>query len=123
MKPVYLLCGVPGSGKSFMPHDDYPTDRYARAIATMAAMSEKPILAECPFRMAVLMSELERDGLTLHAYFIKEPEHLIAARYQAREGKPIPRQHLTNYRRLLAATDRTWIVGSQKEILELLKAV
>jgi gluconate kinase len=132
MQPVYLICGVPGSGKtwiasqiakkfSYLPHDEYATADYGKAILAMAAMSDKPILAECPFRMKVLIEELEAEGVKVHSYFIKEDEQTIAQRYEAREGKPIPKQHLSNYRRLIA-DKREWKVGSQNEILGILKA-
>lgn len=133
MQSVYLLCGVPGSGKTFLaeklqkkfsylPHDEYPVTTYGKEIWKMASMSEKPILAECPFRMSVLIKELQDAGLKVYSYFIKEPEYLISSRYEAREGKPIPKKHLSNYKRLLA-THRDWIVGSQNEILAVLKKV
>lgn len=122
---------MPGSGKTWiaqqlekkffwLPHDEFPTARYGRELVAAAGMASRPVLAEAPFRMSVLWKELEDAGLTVHAYFIREPEELIALRYLEREGKPIPKQHLSNYRRLLA-DDRPWIVGSQQEILERLR--
>lgn len=133
LQTVHLLCGVPGSGKTwiarkfenkftYVPHDRYEVAAYKTAVLSAARVSSKPVLAECPFRMSILKAELEQMGIRVVWYFIRESEETIAMRYALRTGEAIPKQHLSNYRRLLN-DPRSWFVGSQNEIMAMLKSV
>lgn len=134
-QPIYLVCGVPGSGKTwvcsklkdnfkYIPHDSYAVGGYAYALKKAASTSDKPILGEAPFRISVLIHELEDSGLDVRTYFILEHERVIKMRYESRENKPIPKQHLT---RVKTVRDRSIdygdYVGTSDEILALLKKV
>lgn len=59
MQTVYLICGVPGSGKTwvcehlkdkfnYIPHDEYLKD-HARVICEAAKVVKRSIITECPF--------------------------------------------------------------------------
>lgn len=134
MKPVYLLVGVPGSGKTWIcnqlsnfthvPHDAYIGQDYIAALKTAAKKSDKPVLAETPFSVSQIMHPLLEAGITVKPYFIHEPEAVLKARYTAREGRPIPLGHLS---RQFTYMDRATIlgapIGTAHQILQLLKAV
>lgn len=106
MQNIYLICGVPGSGKTwvcekvkdrfhYVPNDEYINGNYAEALKTAARKAEKPILADCPFGERLLRESLETSGIKVIPYFIVEAPHIVKTRYEARDKKPIPRAHLT----------------------------
>lgn len=115
MQDIWLLCGVPGSGKSwvcrqltqrfnYIPHDEHitpgqrgvsPIEKHKFALIYAAKEGMKPVIGECPFMMSVMIEELRKLGATVHPVFVLEPAHVIKERYEKRENKPIPQQHLT----------------------------
>ncbi len=116
MSKVYLLCGVPGSGKTWVMkqledkftciHNDdylgqYKSMQY-RAIND-AARKGKPVLADCPFAERPMRDELIHRGLEVVPIFIVEPPHVIQQRYEQREGKPVAQATMT---RALSIKDR-----------------
>lgn len=129
---VILICGVPGSGKTwvakqlmdlgtYVPHDLYAIDRYPSVLVGIAKNNNKPIIAEAPFRVSVIQKVLYEKGIRVSSYLINEPAQIVKQRYENRDKKPIPRQHLTNRLRYLS-TDRNWVaIGSSTEILEIIK--
>lgn len=137
MQPVYLVCGVPGSGKSwvceqlegefsYLKHDEWldtPKEKriYANAILKLAKTSEKPVLADCPFGERPLKEDLERLGLKVTPIFIVEMPMVIAKRYSLRK-KPIPKAHMT---RALSIKNRAkeWnaFFGTSQEVLYYLR--
>lgn len=135
MKKVYLVCGVPGSGKSwvceqllnrfdYVRHDDYIQGDYTKGIVYAAKRAEKPVLGDCPFGERVLVQELEKHGLEVTPLFIVEDPQLIKKRYEARDKKPFPPQHLT---RAISIKNRAreWqaFSGKPEEVLAYLKDV
>jgi hypothetical protein len=56
-------------------------------------------LAEAPFRGSVLCEELLKAGVPVVQHYLCETDEVLTQRYQAREGKAIPKQHLTNNKR------------------------
>jgi gluconate kinase len=125
MTPVYLVCGVSGSGKSwacrqvahkfnYIPHDRcwvHPNRRpeegldprwapgavsnHLEVLVAAAKTSQRPILTECPFAERDLREKLEAHGIRVVPFFVVEPPALVAQRYFAREKKPIPKAALT----------------------------
>jgi hypothetical protein len=131
MHIVHLIIAVPGSGKTwvcnqlkdkftFVPHDDYPIAAYGRALIQAARTSHKPVLAEAPFRASLLVDELENAGLRVEQHYLIEHPHVVRQRYEMREGKPIPKQHMTNLTRY-AARARRPVTATQ--LLERLKCL
>jgi hypothetical protein len=124
------LCGVPGSGKTwiatklrdkfmYIPHDEYPVGSYYEAIGIAATMSSRPILAEAPFRISILIQQPHKLGLTVITHYLRLSPNVIISRYEARDRKPFPKQHLTN---LVKYNKRDWdSSGSPEEILEYLR--
>jgi hypothetical protein len=134
-KPIYLVCGVPGSGKTwcceqldgkfnYVPHDDYLVSQYTDALIKRAEYSDRPVLGECPFRISILISDLRKAGMQVHPYFIVEDPETVKKRYQLRERKPIPKQHITRMKtiRERAAAYGTGI-GTSQQILEMLRQI
>ena len=135
---VHLLCGVPGSGKTwvanklttsshnearfmYIPHDEHQVDQYYLYLVQAAKRGTVPVLAEAPFRVSVLIEELERFGLEVKTYYITDDESVIKARYEARSHKPFPKQHSSNLARYNA---RQWDVrGTSDQILNHLKGL
>lgn len=135
MQKVYLVCGVPGSGKTwvcsqledkfqYVRNDDHIGGDYPKEVYRAARSSEKPILADCPFgerHVRKLMAEL---GLEVEPLFIVEKPALIKERYEARDLKPIPQQHITRAINMKARAEE-WdaVFGTCQEILAHLREV
>lgn len=100
LKPIYLVCGVPGSGKTwvcrqlihkftYVPQDFHYNDQ-PEALVEGAIHSDKPIITECPFGERVLKEDLEKRGLKIIPIFIVENPEIVRRRYEAREEKECP---------------------------------
>lgn len=136
MKPIYLVIGAPGSGKTwvckqltdkfdYLPHDDFMAQNvraYVVAAERLAKFSEKPVLLETPFSVTQIMDPLTMKGLKIIPVFIIESESTTKKRYEQRENKPIPQGHLSRIKtyieraRLLQAFS-----GTSSQVLEHLK--
>lgn len=128
-KQVHLICGVPGSGKTWVakqlkqynykPHDSYPVNEYHKHIIDAAnSPDNKPVLAEAPFRISVLIDLLKSQGIPVKTYYISEPEQTIRNRYETRDGKSYPKQHTTNLKKYDA---RDWDErGTSEQVLDIL---
>lgn len=135
---IYLVVGSPCTGKTwvckqltkqfaYVPHDRYLAKdnlRYLNAIRATSRHSLRPVLAEAPFSVSQLVDPLTDHGFTVVPVFIVEPAEVLQARYQAREGKPLPAGHLTrqNTYRDRAASLQAFI-GTSDEVLEHLRHV
>lgn len=135
MLPIYLVCGVPGSGKTwvceqlrgdflYVSHDDYIGEDYAKAVLTAAKTAHKPVLADCPFAERILRDRLEKGGFTVLPYFIVEDGQTVRRRYEARENKPIPSAHITRSISIKTRAEE-WRApfGKSHEVLQMLKKV
>lgn len=132
MQPVYLLIGVPCSGKTWVadkladkyewcPHDDYHVDDYHNALHYMCGAYGKPIIAEAPFRASILVEKLKKKGIKVIECYITAPEALLEQRYMAREGKAYPKAFSTNLAKYNERYKSLQIRGSSEEVLKLLK--
>jgi hypothetical protein len=134
MERVILVCGVSGSGKTwvcrqlthkfnYVSHDDH-REHVAEVIAHHAKTSDRPIIADCPFGERLLKEDLEGRGITVIPYFVIEPPEKVARRYREREGKPLPK---SAYTRAITITQRAdeWNAprGTSEELLTLLNAL
>jgi hypothetical protein len=106
MQKIYLIIGVPGSGKSWvsskledrfevLPHDEFLNANYPAMLVKAACMLSKPIVGELPFGITETLTYLQESGADVEPVFIVEPPDVLKARYSAREGKDIPKGHLT----------------------------
>lgn len=135
MKPIYLIVGVPGSGKStiarqlamqftYVAHDDYMKGGYVEAIIKAARASVSPILAETPFSISEIRTPLEAAGFKVMPVFIIEPEDVLKSRYQKREGRPIIPGHLTRQKTYeKRAKDLGAFFGTADQVLDHLRRV
>lgn len=140
---IWLVCGVPGSGKTwvceqlqdrfhYVAHDQYiapkalkesPIGRHKAALIKAALKEVKPIIGEVPFMMSIMINELRAAGMTVHPVFVLENEGTVRTRYEKREKKPIPKQHITRIKTVgLRAKEYGFFSGTSEEVLRYLKA-
>ena len=163
MKPLYLVCGVAGSGKStiarqliekfhYVPHDrcwahperepwdpatewtaDMKDDTrwFSGAVSTHAEtllravrIAKKPVITECPHGERVLREQLEEKGVRVIPVFVVEEAEVVAARYEAREGRPCPKNVLTRAATILDRAEE-WgaFYGTSGQVLKHLKSL
>ncbi len=121
MKPIYLIIGVSGCGKSwvsrqltdkftYVPHDrcwSHPTAKpdsgddpkwqpgaistHLKEISDAVKKSTKPVITEVPFAERQLRADLEAQGIQVVPVFVIEDPDVVKKRYEAREKKPIPK--------------------------------
>lgn len=138
---VYLVCGVSGSGKSwlcrqlkdkfnYVPHDQcwtHPTKKpdkgedskwakgatstHVKTIVEEAKKSDKPVLTECPFGERIVKEELEKAGLKVFPIFVIEDPRTVRNRYLAREKKVPGPEVLTRAKTIIKRADE-W--GSER---------
>lgn len=138
METVYLVVGTPGSGKTWVceqledkfnycPHDDYldGEDMYIDAIVALTAMGMGPVLGEAPFSVSKFKSRLEGEfGFKLVIVFIIEDPKVVAERYYRREGKEIPKGHLTRINTYKQrAIEYGAFLGTSQEVLSHLQGL
>ena len=135
MVKVFLICGVPGSGKTWIckqltekfthvANDDHIGGDYCKEIYRAARSSEKPVLADCPFAERLVRDDLIKRGLDVTPLFIVEAAQTVKKRYEARDGMPIPTNHLTRAMNIGKRADE-WRApkGTSQEILEYLRGI
>lgn len=133
---VYLVVGVPASGKSwvcnqlkhkflYLAHDLYieaGRQAYIDDIEDLAFASIKPILVETPFSVSQFTEPLAKAGITVKPFFIIEELDIIAKRYEERGNGPMPEANITRlstyYKR---ANELGAFKGTSKQVLEALK--
>lgn len=134
---IYMIVGVPGSGKTWaldqlgdkfdvLRHDDFiinkHPDAYVSAIINLSKISKKSIVIEAPFSMSETIEPLERAGLKVTPIFIIEDTDTLEQRYYSREGRRLPKGHLTRqetyYNR---ARNGRHFYGTSEEVLKHLK--
>jgi hypothetical protein len=130
---IFLVVGVPGSGKTwvceqltnlfeYLPHDEYTDGTYIEEILEAAETAEKPILTEAPFSIKQTKEPLEEAGEEVECVFIIENDRIVSERYFEREGREIPRGHLSRqetYRQ--RAEEYGSFIGTSDEVLEYLR--
>lgn len=134
MSPVYLLIGVPCSGKTWVAdalqkanswlwveHDAYHVEDYWKAVWYAAGAAGTPVIAEAPFRASVLKEQLEKKGVKVVECYITAPEALLEQRYEARKGLAYPKAFRTNLAKYNARYKDLTIRGTSSEVLQLLK--
>lgn len=132
---VYLVCGVPGAGKSwvceqledeftYLRNDDYIGENFVEAIHTMSELSPKPVLADCPFGERDLRDKLFAEMVKVIPVFIVEKPEVVAARYKSREKKSCPQNVLTRATSIGSrAAEWKAFRGTSEEVLEHLRSL
>lgn len=136
MKTVYLIVGVPGSGKSticqnladkftYVPHDDY-NERIYPSILLTNTTSEKPVLGEIPFGLSKIQESLEEQDVKVIPVFLFESEATLLDRWKAR-GLSNPstiKGHLTRQRTYRERAEQLGaFAGSSDQVLLYLQGV
>jgi uridine kinase len=136
-KPIYLVVGVPGSGKTwvceqlkekfdYLKHDDYISagqKAYVHAAGRLADFSEKPVLIETPFSVSQIYEPLMRQGYRVIPVFIIETDEVVSKRYKDREGKDIIPGHLSRVRTYIdRAREMKCFSGTSSEVLSHLRS-
>jgi len=99
---VYLICGVPGSGKTwvceqlrddfiYVPHDIYFTEYLPDVMLRHVEEygdRRQAYVTECPFGERIAREQLEAAGFEVRPFFVIEEPDVVAQRYSKREGKP-----------------------------------
>lgn len=132
---VYLLCGVPGSGKTWVMnqlHDKFGTIEHDDFIGKDLLEPVKhrdencvpgaPLLLDCPFGERELRGRLERAGYDVRPIFIVEPTPVVKERYLNREGRQLPKASVTRAVTIVKRVQE-WNApyGTSAQVLELLK--
>jgi hypothetical protein len=111
----------------YLPHDDFidaPKGAYVKAAIRGADMADKPLLLETPFSMSEIVEPLESKGFNVIPVFIQERHDVISDRYFKREGKEIPRGHLSRQNTYLdRAKTMNAFHGTSQEVLNHLKSI
>lgn len=126
---VYLICGVPGSGKTwvcqrlsqrfiYVPHDDH-INNFTKVVESFAKTGT--VITECPFGERQVRGDLERRGLIVKPYFIVETPETVALRYKNRNGK-LPSQNVLTRALTIKNRANEWNApyGTSQEIYALL---
>lgn len=137
MKDVYLLVGVPGSGKSwiggqleekfdYLPHDDFigpdHNKAYVSAVKRLSTFASKPILIETPFSMSQLIQPLVAFGFNVIPVFIFEDEHVLSDRYEKREGRPYNKGNISRQNTYKSRVTSEFS-GTSEEVLNHLRGI
>lgn len=130
---IYLVVGVPCSGKSwvceqltdlydYVRADDFRKSDYVHQIWERSKTATRPLLIETAFSMSNVVEPLSNLGLEVVPVFIGEPEAVLRERYLEREGKPIIDGHVTRQGTfLLRARDSGAFQGTSEEVLHFLR--
>lgn len=137
MPPIYMIIGCPGAGKSWvvgqtgdayhLVHHDAKLKRtnaqYVREIHDAARSQDRPVICEAPFSVNEILQPLRALGHAVTPLFILEEPQVIAERYRKREGRDIPKGHLTRqetYRK--RAVEMGAFYGTSTEVAMMLKS-
>lgn len=135
MTPIYLLIGVPCSGKSwvceqlsdlfeYVSHDAFMDGGYVEALFDAAKRATKPVLAETPFSISQIKNPLEAEGCEVIAVFIIEDPEVLAERYEARESREIPKGHLTRQNTYTERAEELGaFIGTSEEVFSHLRTL
>lgn len=125
---IYLIVGVPGSGKTwvckqlsdvfdYIPQDKYIGKKLAYHLAIKSA--KRTVVTDVPFGEAARKLELEKLGFEVIPIFIIEQRSVVASRYRARERKALDPSSLARASTLVNRA-RQWRAfhGTSKQVLD-----
>lgn len=127
-----MVCGVPGSGKTwvcnqlkhkyeYIAHDETET-LVSDVLKAARKNPQKKILIDCPFGERLLLESLLKNGLNVRPVFIIEDPKVVYQRYSQREKKPPSQNILTRAESILNRANE-WNAerGNSSQILEYLR--
>lgn len=132
MNKIYLIVGVPGSGKSwvcnqlkdkfnYIPHDkvhECNTQLYIDNINFIARTRDKPVLAETPFSVSIYTDAIQN----IETVYILEDYNKVLERYEVREGKrPSPGDRTRQETYTKRAKKSNSFSGTSQEVLNYLR--
>lgn len=136
MSSIYLVCGVPGSGKTWVlnqinvlnvkviHHDDYldySPEKYAMLLVEALKTHDK-VVADCPLFISAIIATINDINISIKPIFIIEDAHTIKTRYEQREHRSIPKQHLSRIPTLVKrAQEYKAFMGTSEQVLNKLK--
>lgn len=133
MRPITLLVGVPGAGKSwvanqvkddyhYVPNDEHIGKDYVGALLKASESDGPTVLGECPFSVSAVLDPLKAKGRQVKTVFIVEHEKVLTDRYRSRSGKQIPSGHLTRNKTYLDRAHQSGsFFGTSGQVLQHLK--
>lgn len=128
---VYLICGVSGSGKTwvckqltdkftYVPHDQHYRDQVDAVLK--ASSPSRPVITECPFAERILKQQMEEKGLEVTPFFVITAPDKVAEQYFAREGKKVGKNVYTRASTILnRAIEWSSFHGTAEEVLKKLR--
>lgn len=129
---VYLLVGVPCSGKSWVcdrldgskynvvRHDDHIGGDYVAAL-TKAAHGDRSVVGETPFSITQIAAPLTKAGIEVKPVFVMAGANELRARYRDRKRNEYANGNLTRQRTYEErAKEYKAFSGSSSEVLEYL---
>lgn len=97
---------------------------HLEVISEMAKTAKKPILTECPFAERQLRADMESAGIKVIPVFVVEDPRIVAKRYEAREGKPLPKAAYSRASTIInRAIDWNCFYGTSRAVLQYLQEV
>lgn len=141
MIEIFLVAGVPASGKSFVceklthrfeyvHHDGFiylkQPGTYLSAVLQAAKTATKPLLIEAPFSVSGIKDPLEKAGFRVTPCFIVEKEPVLRKRYEERNRKEthIIQGHLSRQKTFKKrAIEMGAFYGTSTEVLDYLSRV
>jgi RNase adaptor protein for sRNA GlmZ degradation len=133
---IFLIVGVPGSGKSwiaeqledrlnYVRHDDSKDQwDYIGALRDAAYSSRVPVIAEAPFSVKSIMEPLNNFGIKVTPFYITESKQTLSERYWNREQRVIPKMHLTRAATYAKRAEESGAIrGTSSEILEAIRGL
>lgn len=132
MRKVYMICGVPGAGKSwvckrassrydYIAHDDYIGDEGAY-LDMLSTERDRPVITECPFGERLLREKLEFLGAQVIPLFVIEDPETVKTRYFKRKAT-MPSKNVLTRAVTIKTRAKEWeaFSGTSSQVLEFLR--
>ncbi len=139
MQTVYLLVGVPGSGKTWvldrLPPDKFTIIRnddfidcmpeHTPAIVNASRAGGRPVICDVPFSMSMVTVPLGDAGVPMKAvYLIEDVNHLLLRWHERKTKQSAQDGHLTRQQTYqLRAMTSDAPCGTSDEMLEYLSRI
>ncbi len=103
---IYLICGVPGSGKTWVcnhfenrehydHHFNTPRQAYSQKLVDRAkVLAPEPLIADAPLGISEIIECIRIQGIKVVPIFVIQAPEVTKSQYESRTGRPIPKQHL-----------------------------